>query len=117
MAAALHDLSQRSMATGDQAAAVAWARRRTALRPLDEAAGADLIKVLLKAGDGPGALEAFRDLRRRLQDELGVPVSAATAALVAALSSAVGQPGQVGADQPAAYRAQDAPASTPSAGL
>jgi DNA-binding SARP family transcriptional activator/tetratricopeptide (TPR) repeat protein len=117
MAAALRDLSERAMAAGDQAAAVGWAQRRAALRPLDEAAGADLIKALLTAGDGPAALEAFRDLRRRLDDDLGVSVSAATAALVAALLSAAGQPGQIGVDQPPAHRPQDTWAITPSAGL
>jgi DNA-binding SARP family transcriptional activator/tetratricopeptide (TPR) repeat protein len=100
IAAALQELSRRAMADGDEAAAVGWSRRRAALSPLDEAAGADLIKALLTAGDGPAALGVFRDLQRRLHDELGVPVSLATTVLVAALLPPAGLPGPAGEGEP-----------------
>ena len=82
IAAALGELTDRAISAGDGAAAIAWARRRAALCPLDESAGADLIRALLAADQGPAALEALARLQQRLATELGVGVSAATAALV-----------------------------------
>jgi tetratricopeptide (TPR) repeat protein len=81
IAAALSVLFERCRVAGDPAA-LGWARRRAALCPLDEAAGADLIRALIDAGEAPAALEAFARLQQRLATELGVPVSAATSALV-----------------------------------
>jgi DNA-binding SARP family transcriptional activator/tetratricopeptide (TPR) repeat protein len=94
VAAALQDLMQRAAAAGDWAAAAGWARRRAALCPLDESAGADLIRALIQAGDGPAALAALARLRDRLDSELGIGVSAGTAALVSQL-----QRPDAGADQ------------------
>jgi DNA-binding SARP family transcriptional activator/tetratricopeptide (TPR) repeat protein len=85
VAAALRDLMQQAAAAGDSAAAAGWARRRAALCPLDEPAGADLIRALIQAGDGPAALAALAKLRDRLDSELGIGVSAGTAALVSQL--------------------------------
>jgi DNA-binding SARP family transcriptional activator len=85
VAAALRDLTQQAAAAGDSAAAVGWARRRAALCPLDESAGADLIRALLQAGDTSAALAALARLRERLDSELGIGVSAGTAALVGPL--------------------------------
>ena len=82
VAAALRDLMRQAAAAGDTAAAADWARRRAALCPLDEPAGADLIRALIQAGDGPAALAALARLRDRLDSELGIGVSAGTAALV-----------------------------------
>jgi DNA-binding SARP family transcriptional activator/tetratricopeptide (TPR) repeat protein len=79
--AALTILIERCRVAGDPATLV-WARRRAALCPLDEPAGADLIRALVDAGDATAALEAFARLQQRLATELGVPVSAATSALV-----------------------------------
>ncbi len=81
IAAALSGLIERCRVAGDPAA-LEWARRRAALCPLDESAGADLIRALIDAGEAPAALEAFARLQQRLATELGVPVSAATSALV-----------------------------------
>lgn len=86
LGAALRDLTARAAASGDQAAALGWARRRAALSPLDEPAAADLIKILIDAGDAAAALAAFAGFRQRLEAELGIGVSAATAALVAPLA-------------------------------
>ena len=47
IAAALHDVMVQASKAGDRATALACARRRAALRPLDEAAGSDLIRMLL----------------------------------------------------------------------
>ena len=85
IAAALLDLMQQAAAAGDSAAAAGLARRRAALCPLDESAGADLIRALIQAGDAPAALAALAKLRDRLGSELGIGVSAGTAALVSQL--------------------------------
>src|SRR5258708_15029174 len=82
IAAALRELTERASAAGDPSGAAAWARRRATLCPLDESAGADLIRVLINADEAPAALEAFAQLQQRLGTELGVPVSAATAPLI-----------------------------------
>jgi DNA-binding SARP family transcriptional activator len=87
IAVALADLIERCRVSGDRAAALGWARRRAALCPLDESAGADLIRALIDAGEAPAALEAFARLQQRLATDLGVPVSAATAALVQPLQN------------------------------
>ena len=67
----------------DPTAAVAWARRRAALDPLDEAAARDLIDRLAVAGDRSGALAVYGRLRDRLRDELRVAPAAATRELAA----------------------------------
>jgi DNA-binding SARP family transcriptional activator/tetratricopeptide (TPR) repeat protein len=85
VAAALRDLMHQAAAAADWAAAAGWARRRAALCPLDESAGADLIKALIQAGDGPAALATLAKLRDRLDSELGIGVCAETAALVSQL--------------------------------
>ncbi len=94
MAAALRDLTEQASAAGDCAAAVAWARRRAALCPLDEAAGAGLIGALVRAGNGPAALAALDKLQERLESELGVGVSGQTAALVGHLRRKAPPPGR-----------------------
>jgi DNA-binding SARP family transcriptional activator/tetratricopeptide (TPR) repeat protein len=96
IAAALRDLIEQATAAGDLAAAADWARRRAALCPLDESAGADLIGTLVRAGDASAALEAFARLRERLDSELGIVVSAETAALVSHLRRTAGRPGEAG---------------------
>ena len=96
MAAALRELADRARAAGDWASALSWARRRAALCRLEESATAGLIQILIEAGDAPAALEEFARLEQRLGSELGVRVSAATAALVEPLSVATGAPGDGG---------------------
>jgi DNA-binding SARP family transcriptional activator len=94
LAAALRDLTVRASAAGDLAGAVAWAHRRVALCPLDESAGADLIGTLVQAGDAPAAFDAFARLQQRLDSELGIAVSAPTAALGAAIRRPAARPGE-----------------------
>ena len=96
IAAALRDLMEQATAANDLAAAAFWARRRAALCPLDESAGADLIGALVRAGDAPAALEALEKLQERLDSELGILVSAETAALVSHLRRTAGLPGEAG---------------------
>ena len=96
MAAALRELADRARAAGDWASALSWARRRAVLCRLEESATAGLIQILIEAGDAPAALEEFARLEQRLGAELGVRVSAATAALVEPLSAATGAPGDGG---------------------
>src|ERR1017187_6237960 len=91
IAAALRDLMGQAVAAGDPAAAVVWARRRAALCPLDESAGADLISTLVQAGDASGALEALAKLRDRLGSELGVLGFAQTSAFVSQLRRTTGR--------------------------
>ncbi len=64
---------------------VAWARRRLALDPLDEAAARDLMRHLTEAGDRAGALAAYDRLSDRLRTALGLAPSAETRALAAAV--------------------------------
>ncbi|HZR49889.1 MAG TPA: AAA family ATPase [Streptosporangiaceae bacterium] len=85
VAGALAELTRQAVGSGDTASALSWALRWAALCPLDETAGAALIRAHIDAGDGPAAVAAFGRLRQRLGTELGVPVSAATEALVAPL--------------------------------
>jgi DNA-binding SARP family transcriptional activator/tetratricopeptide (TPR) repeat protein len=82
VATALAELTRQAATAGDTAAAAGWARRRAALCPLDELAGADLIRALLAAGDRAAAARELGLLRRRLASELGVEVSGQTAALI-----------------------------------
>jgi DNA-binding SARP family transcriptional activator len=89
IAAALITLTEQA---ADPVAALAWARRLTAARPLDESAGALLIRACLAAGDTTGALDALAGLRLRLGAALGIPVSDATAALVEPLMADRGRP-------------------------
>src|SRR5207247_2468547 len=58
--------------------AVAYARRRLALDPLDEAAARDLMQRLAAAGDRAGALAAGERLRERLRSQLGIAISPQT---------------------------------------
>ena len=97
VAAALQDVMAQASKAGDRATALACARRRAALRPLDEAAGSDLIRMLLASGDSAAALESFAQLEQRLTAELQIPVSAETTALVAPIRNA---PGPSGTDGP-----------------
>jgi DNA-binding SARP family transcriptional activator len=82
LAGVLGQIAGQAGAAGDLRAAVAWARRRASLRPLDEGAAQDLIRWLARAGDAPGALVAYARLRTRLRDELGLPPSPRTRQLV-----------------------------------
>jgi DNA-binding SARP family transcriptional activator/tetratricopeptide (TPR) repeat protein len=89
IAAALITLTEQA---AEPAAALTWARRLAAARPLDETAGALLIRACLAAGDTTAALDAFAGLRLRLGTALGIAVSEATAALIEPLTADRGWP-------------------------
>lgn len=75
-------------ATGDDLhEAIAWARRRLVLDPLDEAAHTDLMRLHLRAGDRSAALRQYHECARVLDRELGVAPLAATRALRDAIES------------------------------
>jgi DNA-binding SARP family transcriptional activator len=76
------DLAAACAAHVDGPDGVRWARLRVQLEPLSESAGRDLIRLLAESGDRAAAVQASGDLRRRLDDELGVPPSAETRALL-----------------------------------
>ena len=65
--------------------AVAFARRRLVLDPLDEAAARDLMQRLAAAGDRAGAIAVGERLRERLRTQLGIAISPQTRALEAQL--------------------------------
>jgi DNA-binding SARP family transcriptional activator/tetratricopeptide (TPR) repeat protein len=85
LADALGWLAQHAERAGDNALAVSWARRRAALRPLDEAAGRELIRLLAASGDTSGAVVTYAKLSNTLRAELDVEPSDQTRALVQAL--------------------------------
>jgi DNA-binding SARP family transcriptional activator len=62
--------------------ALAVAQRRVRLDPLSEDAGRELVRLLAASGDRAAALDAGRSLADRLQRELGIGPSAATAAML-----------------------------------
>jgi DNA-binding SARP family transcriptional activator len=70
---------------GDLLAALGAARRRIEIDRLSEPAHVDLIRVTAWTGDRLGALEAYRDLVRFLDSELGVTPLPSTIALYEAI--------------------------------
>jgi DNA-binding SARP family transcriptional activator len=81
LAALAEDAAER----GEPETAVALARRRAALDPLDEAAHRDLMVRLVQAGDRAGALSCNERFAERLRRQLGVAPSPTTRQLVSAL--------------------------------
>lgn len=71
----LERLAERAQSDGDVADALALAKRRVALDPLDERAQRALIGCFADAGDRTGALAAYGKARDRLRTELGISVS------------------------------------------
>jgi DNA-binding SARP family transcriptional activator/tetratricopeptide (TPR) repeat protein len=82
LAAALGALAAEAEARGEHVEAIGWARRRSALDPLDEDAARELIRLLAGSGDVPGALAAYGRLAERLRGELRIAPGAETRALV-----------------------------------
>jgi DNA-binding SARP family transcriptional activator len=75
----------RLAATAPPAEAIAYARRRLALDPLDEEAARDLMRRQIEAGDRPAALATYDRLADRLRTNLGLATSAETRALAASV--------------------------------
>lgn len=70
---ALRMLSEAAALRRDYHRAVAAARERVNLSPLDEAAHRQLMLMMVWSGDRAGALRQYREAVRVLDDELGVP--------------------------------------------
>ncbi|MBL8095476.1 MAG: tetratricopeptide repeat protein [Anaerolineales bacterium] len=79
---ALERLIERATWCGDLSAAVARARRRVALDPLEEAGQRLLLRVLARNGEHTAAEAQGESLRRLLEAELGVAPEPQTEALI-----------------------------------
>jgi DNA-binding SARP family transcriptional activator/predicted ATPase len=73
LAGALDVLAEREAAQGRYGAALAHARRRLALNPLDEPAHRRVIELYARKGERQAAVRQYRDCVRILHSELGVP--------------------------------------------
>ena len=69
----------------DDAATLKWLRRAVSLQPFYETAHQRLIATLDRTGDRAGALRAFEQLRRLLDQEFGVEPAAESLALMQAV--------------------------------
>jgi DNA-binding SARP family transcriptional activator len=95
---------------GDLPTALGMARRRIEIDPLSEPAHVDLIRVTAWTGDRLGALQAYRELVRFLDRELGVPPLPSTAALYEAIrSGTLVAPPQAGSQNPPFFPATTRP--------
>ncbi len=72
----LEEAAHAMRARGDHRAAIAYAVRRVALAPLDEAGHADLVQHYRAAGDHTAAGRHYESYVRMLRAELGVPPGA-----------------------------------------
>ncbi len=88
----LAELAACADAAGDVEGAVAYARARATLDPLDESAHRELMRRLAARGDRAGALVAYEALGERLRRELGVSASAQTRAFAAELRTEAHRP-------------------------
>jgi DNA-binding SARP family transcriptional activator len=90
---ALRTASCARSALGAHAEAVAHAEAAVVLDPVDEASHRVLIEVRRAAGDSAGALRAYGECRRVLQEELGVAPQPETEALYLELLAGDGDDG------------------------
>ncbi|MEV4316216.1 AAA family ATPase [Actinocrispum sp. NPDC049592] len=90
-AALLGDLAARAEAAGDLDKAAEWARQRASLRPLDEAAGREVIRLLTMTGERSAAVAAYTRLAGRLRTELNVLPAKETSELVDTTAEVSGQ--------------------------
>ena len=89
---------------GHAPAATFWAQRAVAFDPTDEAGVRDLMRLLSRLGDRGGALKAYGEFARRLQDELGAEPGPEIRQLAEGLrrSTARGTPEEVPSPAPGA---------------
>jgi len=81
LAVALDQLAGHLEAAGRPAEAVAYARRRLALDPLQEAAHRQLMQLFAESGQRAAALRQFEECSRLLREELGAAPEDATVRL------------------------------------
>jgi DNA-binding SARP family transcriptional activator len=94
-------LVDEAQSRNDLAAALGIARRRIEIDPLSEPAHVDLIRVTAWTGDRLGALEAYRELVRFLDRELGVaPLPSTVELYEAIISGTLATPSRVGSPNP-----------------
>jgi DNA-binding SARP family transcriptional activator len=84
-AALLEELAARAEGEGDAKRAIELSRRAAALEPLSEDAHQALMRRLAAAGDRPGALTVYSDLRTRMLKTLRIGPSDETRALAESL--------------------------------
>ena len=92
------ELADGARQRGDLGTATGWARRALLFDPDDEAALRSLMQLLEEHGDRTGALRAYADYARRLEQEYGAEPSAPTQALRGRLGAAT--PGAADAPGP-----------------
>jgi DNA-binding SARP family transcriptional activator/TolB-like protein len=80
-------VARREEARGEPVAAGHWARRAFALSPDDEGEARSLIELLGRIGDRAGAVQAYEEFARRLQQDYEVEPAPETRALIAAVRS------------------------------
>ncbi len=102
-------LSAQQSAAGRYAEALASIDRALALDPLQEDVQRDALRLHMLAGDRPGAIRRYDELRRLLDDELGVTPMAETRALYDAIINDRATPVSIAAPPPAP--APDMPAA------
>lgn len=108
LAGALSRLVADATARGDDDAAIAHARRRVDLDPLDESARVDLMRLHARGGDRSAALREYRELARILDRELGVTPLPETRALRDAIAAGLLVPAPRDAGAAAAEAVGDA---------
>ncbi|MEJ2709230.1 MAG: AAA family ATPase [Anaerolineales bacterium] len=81
----MQELAQLNKAAGDFHAAIDVLERALAINPLQEDVQREIIHLLYLAGDRPGAIQRYDQLRRLLDEELGVPPMAETRRLYDAI--------------------------------
>jgi len=109
---------------GDCRAALEGIERALAFNPLQEDLQREVIRLLFLAGDRPGAIQRYDELRRLLDDEMGVPPMAETRALYDAILSErpapellhPARPALRRLSRPAAYSTPASPARAGAAG-
>jgi TolB-like protein/DNA-binding SARP family transcriptional activator/Flp pilus assembly protein TadD len=108
-------LAEAAATAGDLRAAERWQRAALAHDPADEGALRELLALLERAGDMPGALGAFDDFSRRLREDHGAAPAAATQALVARLRAGAVAPPATAVPSAGAQPARDVPLPEPPA--
>ena len=101
---ALDRLARGLAARGEVEAALDYARRRTTVDPLNEAAHCQIMALYAQAGQRPSALRQYAECARILQAELGVTPQRTTTSLYSEIAA-----GRIGPQLAAALRLKRPP--------